>query len=78
MTMYIQKDPALAAASTLAISRDQTGGWIRGKVSGRIVDPSADWVTIVPSNAMQLRLDARVTIVTDEHEISSRDRPWIR
>jgi hypothetical protein len=69
MTMYIQKDPALAAASTLAISRDQTGGWIRGKVSGRIVDPSADWVTIVPSNAMQLRLDARVTIVTDEHEI---------
>jgi Protein of unknown function (DUF3237) len=68
MTVYIQKDPALAAASTLAISRDQTGGWIRGKVSGRIVDPSADWVTIVPSNAMRLRLDARVTIETDEHE----------
>ncbi|MBR0714062.1 DUF3237 domain-containing protein [Bradyrhizobium liaoningense] len=68
MTVYIQKDPALAAASTLAISRDQTGGWIRGKVSGRIVDPSADWITIVPSNAMRLRLDARVTIETDEHE----------
>jgi hypothetical protein len=71
MTVYIQKDPALAAASTLAISRDQTGGWIRGKVSGRIVDPSADWITVIPSNALRLRLDARVTIETDEHETIS-------
>lgn len=68
MTVYLQKDPALAVDSNLVISHDQAGGWIRGKVSGRIVDPSADWVTIVPSNAMRLRLDARVTIETDEHE----------
>jgi hypothetical protein len=43
--------------------------WIRGKVSGRILEPSVDWVTIIPSDAMRLRLDARVIIETDEHEI---------
>jgi hypothetical protein len=69
MTVYIPKDPALAADSTLAISRDQTGGWIKGKVSGRILAPSADWVTRLPGDGLRLRLDARVTIETDEHEI---------
>lgn len=69
MTVYIPKDPALAADSNLAISRDQTGGWIKGKVSGRILAPSADWVTRLPGDGLRLRLDARVTIETDEHEI---------
>jgi hypothetical protein len=51
------------------ISRDPAGGWVRGKVSGRVLDPSADWVRIIPSDALRLRLDARVTIETDDHEI---------
>jgi len=69
MTAYIQKNPPLLADANLVISRDKTGGWIKGKVSGRILEPSVDWVTIVPSDAMRLRLDARVTIETDEQEI---------
>ena len=69
MTVYIQKDPALVADLNLVISRDQTGGWIKGKVSGRLLAPSADWVTRLPGDALRLRLDARVTIETDEQEI---------
>jgi uncharacterized protein DUF3237 len=69
MTMYIQKDPAMVADSNLVISRDQTGGWIRGKVSGKIQGPSADWVTRLLGDGLRLRLDARVTIETDEQEI---------
>jgi hypothetical protein len=42
---------------------------VRGKVSGRVLDPSADWVRVMPSDVLRLRLDARVTIETDEHEI---------
>lgn len=69
MTAYILKNPPLVADAGLVISRDQTGGWIKGKVSGRILEPSVDWVTVVPSDGMRLRLDARVIIETDEHEV---------
>ncbi len=69
MTGYIQKNPPLVADASLVISRDQTGGWKKGKVSGRILEPSVDWVTVVPSDGMRLRLDARVIIETDEHEV---------
>ncbi len=69
MTVYLPKEAALAVDSNLVISRDPAGGWVKGKVSGRVLDPSADWVRIIPSDTLRLRLDARVTIETDEHEI---------
>ena len=69
MTVYLQKEAALSVDPSLSISRDPAGGWVRGKVSGRVLDPSADWVRIIPSDALRLRLDARVTIETDDHEI---------
>jgi len=69
MTVYLPKEPSLAVDSGLVISRDSPGGWVRGKVSGRILEPSADWVRRIPSDALRLQLDARVTIETDEHEI---------
>src|SRR6266581_4998506 len=69
MTVYLPKAPGLTVDSGLVISRDPAGGWVRGKVSGRVLDPSADWVRIIPSDALRLRLDARVTIETGEHEI---------
>lgn len=69
MTVYLPKEAALGVDSSLVISRDPAGGWVKGKVSGRILDPSADWVRILPSDTLRLRLDARVTIETDEHEI---------
>ena len=40
------------------------GPWIKGKVSGRLLAPSADWVTRLPGDALRLRLDARVTIAS--------------
>jgi hypothetical protein len=69
MTVYLPKDASLGVDPSLVISRDPAGGWVKGKVSGRILDPSADWVRIIPSDALKLRLDARVAIETDEHEI---------
>jgi len=42
------------------ISRDPAGGWVKGKVSGSVLDPSADWARIIPSDALRIRLDARV------------------
>jgi len=69
MTVYLPKEPSLAVDSGLVISRDSAGGWVRGKVSGRVLDPSADWVRIIPSDALRLQLDGRVIIETDEHEI---------
>lgn len=69
MTVYLPKESGLAVDPGLVISRDSAGGWVRGKVSGRILEPSADWVRVIPSDALRLQLDARVTIETDEHEI---------
>ena len=69
MTVYLPKEASLAVDSGLVISHDPAGGWVRGKVSGRVREPSADWVRIIPSAALRLQLDARVTIETDEHEI---------
>lgn len=65
----LAKEPSLAVDSGLVISRDSAGGWVRGKVSGRILEPSADWARRIPSDALRLQLDGRVTIETDEHEI---------
>jgi hypothetical protein len=39
------------------------------RVSGQIVAPSADWVTVLPGEGLRAALDARVTIETDDHEI---------
>lgn len=69
MTVYLPKEGGLAVDPNLVISRDPAGGWVRGKISGKVLDPSADWVRIIPSDALRLRLDARVAIETDEHEI---------
>jgi hypothetical protein len=69
MTVYLKKDPALVVDSNHAISLDQSGGSVSGKVNGRILAPSADWVTRLPGDALLLGLDARVTIETSEHEI---------
>jgi hypothetical protein len=69
ITVYLPKEASLGVDPSLVISRDPAGGWVRGKVSGQVLDPSADWVRIIPSDALRLRLDARVTIETDEHEI---------
>jgi len=69
MTVYLPKTASLAVDPSLAISRDPAGGWVKGKVSGRVLDPSADWVRVIPSDALRLRLDARVIIETDEHEL---------
>ena len=69
MTVYLPKDATLGVDSSLAISRDPEGGWVKGKVSGTILTPSADWVRIVPSDGLRLQLDGRVTIETEEHEI---------
>jgi len=51
MTVYLPKEAALSVDPSLSISRDPAGGWVRGKVSGRVLDPSADWVRIIPSDA---------------------------
>ena len=69
MTVYLPKDAALSVDPSLLISRDPAGGWVKGKVSGRVLDPSADWARITPSDALRIRLDARVTIETDEHDL---------
>jgi hypothetical protein len=69
MTAYLPKEPSLVVDPGLVISRDPAGGWVRGKVSGKVLDPSADWIRVIPSDALRLRLDARVTIETEEHEI---------
>jgi hypothetical protein len=68
MTAYILKDPPLTAASNFVISRDRTGGWVKGKVTGRVLEPSVERVTVVPSDGLRLRLDAFVIIETEEHE----------
>ena len=69
MTVNLPKEAALSVDPSLSISRDPAGGWVRGKVSGRVLDPSPDWIRIIPSDALRLRLDARVTIETDEHDL---------
>ena len=69
MTVYMPKEAALSVHPGLSISRDPAGGWVRGKISGRVLDPSAEWIGIIPSDGLRLRLDARVTIETDDHEI---------
>src|SRR5262245_19071576 len=69
MTVSLPKESSLVVSPSLVISRDPAGGWVRGKVSGRVLDPSADWVRIIPSDALRLRLDARVTIESDDHEL---------
>jgi hypothetical protein len=68
MTLYLKKNPVLGVDATHAISLE-SGGTVSGRVSGKIVAPSADWVTGLPGDGLRAALDARVTIETDDHEI---------
>ncbi|EPG75444.1 PF11578 family protein [Leptospira fainei serovar Hurstbridge str. BUT 6] len=51
--------------SSLRIHRSSSDGRVHGpKISGTIVQPTADWLRICPDGTM--RVDARVTIVTND------------
>jgi len=64
MTVYLPKEAALSVDPSLSISRDPAGGWVRGKVSGRVLDPSALHGMPVDRNGGHLWA-ARSPILTD-------------
>ena len=68
MTLNLMKNPVVGVDATHAISLE-TGGTVSGRVRGKIVAPSADWVTVLPGDGLRAALDARVAIETDDHEI---------
>jgi hypothetical protein len=69
MTVNLPIDLSPVVDSGLEISRGPAEGWVKGGVIGGILVPSRDWIRIIPSDGSHLRLDARVAIETDEHEI---------
>lgn len=69
MTLNLKKTPVVAVDASHAISLESGGTVSGGRVSGKIVSPSADWVTGLPGDGLRAALDARVTIETDDHEI---------
>ena len=51
--------------SSLSIYRIGAEGWVRGpKISGRMINPTADWLRILPNGSF--RVDARMTVETDD------------
>jgi Protein of unknown function (DUF3237) len=68
MTMHTPLAPAQVIDRSLAIVNDPGGGWVEGpRIKGKIVAPTGDWARVMPSGI--LRLDARVTIQTDDGEL---------
>lgn len=66
-TLYVPLDPPQVIDSTLQIYRGQTGGWFRGpKINAQVLQPGADWLRIMPSQA--LRLDVRLSLLTDDNQ----------
>jgi Protein of unknown function (DUF3237) len=66
-TVELPLEPAQLASSRVIVNVP-TGGIVRGpKINGTTVPPSGDWLTAMPDGS--LRLDARVTVKTDDGEI---------
>ena len=57
--------PPQQVDSTLMIFRAGAEGWAKGpKITGAIIQPTADWLRVMPSGS--LRIDQRMTIRTDD------------
>jgi uncharacterized protein DUF3237 len=68
MTLYAPVDPPKAIDSGLVIYKVRAGGWVAGpKIIGKLISPTADWLTIMPSGVS--RFDARGAIETDDGEL---------
>jgi hypothetical protein len=66
MTLHAILGPAQAIDRSLYIGN--AGGWVEGPgIKGKLVEPSGDWFRVMPSGI--LRLDARLTIQTDDGEL---------
>src|SRR6266536_2205565 len=67
MILYAPVDPPKAVDSSLVIYNVRPGGWVAGpKITGKLISPTADWLTIMPSGVS--RFDARGAIETDDGE----------
>lgn len=65
--MALLEPPAVVDKSRLIVNT-RPGGWAKGpKIQGSFVSPGGDWLEVLPSGA--LRMDARVTLKTDDGAI---------
>jgi len=65
-TVELPLEPAQLASSRVIVNVP-AGGTVRGpKINGTFVAPTGDWLTAMPDGS--LRLDARLTIKTDDGE----------
>jgi Protein of unknown function (DUF3237) len=66
MTLHLILGDPQAIDRSLYVGK--ASGWVEGPgIKGKIVEPSGDWSRLMPSGI--LRLDARLTIQTDEGEL---------
>ena len=65
MTLHAPLEPPQRISSELFIYNVKAGGWVRGPhIQGEIVQPSADWLHIMPNGTQ--RLDVRKSILADD------------
>lgn len=68
MTLHAPGDPSLAIDGGLTIYRTGGDGWVDGpRLKGRILQPSCDWLQVMPSGV--LRVDVRMTVVCAEEAL---------
>jgi hypothetical protein len=67
MTLEAPLDPAFQAVGPRLIVNVPAGGTVRGKINGELITPAGDWLYVMPDGS--LRLDVRVTLRTDDHEL---------
>ena len=69
MTVYLPLELPRVVNDTLRIVNVRSeGSWIEGpRIKARAIPPSGDWIRVMPGG--QVRLDARLTLQTEDNEL---------
>jgi hypothetical protein len=57
----------LSANANLLIFHPKAGGTLRGRINAEVIDPTGDWVRVMPNGSM--RIDVRLTAKLDDGEL---------
>ncbi|WP_395347019.1 DUF3237 domain-containing protein [Variovorax sp. UC122_21] len=59
--------PQAPSANLLVFSPSRAGGTLRGRINAEVIDPTGDWVRVMPNGSM--RIDVRMMARLDDGEL---------
>lgn len=66
-TLHAPLHAPLSPSANLLVFHPRPGGTLRGRINAQVIDPTGDWVRVMPNGSM--RIDVRLTARLDDGEL---------